>query len=382
MQILQEVWHGSGAPDPALTRGACDAADLVLCFAARDLISQPLLWQTLRERFGRARIVVASTAGEIAGARVFDDMTVVTAIRFERSSVRAVRVVLRHSADSEAAKKALARELLAPTLRHVLVFSDGIKVNGSDLVRGMTAELPASVAVTGGLSADGARFERTYACLDTFDATEAVVAVGLYSDLPESLRVVFGSLGGWDEFGPERLITRSEGNVLYEVDGHPALDLYEQYLGEHAIDLPASGLLFPMTVRADRAHTGVARTILAVDRKERSLTFAGDVPTGHLARLMRANFDRLVDGAEGAARVVQDALGVKSSELALLISCVGRKLVLKQRIEEEVEAVERVLGPGPVLTGFYSYGEISPFVPGAACELHNQTMTVTTLSEH
>ena len=96
---------------------------------------------------------------------------------------------------------------------------------------------------------------------------------------------------------------------------------------------------------------------------------------------MKANFDRLIDGATGAAGTGRVALGTATPELAILISCVGRKLVLKQRVEEEVESVRDVLGESVVLTGFYSYGEISPFTPGAKCELHNQTMTITTMAE-
>ena len=71
----------------------------------------------------------------------------------------------------------------------------------------------------------------------------------------------------------------------------------------------------------------------------------------------------------------------ENPDLALLISCVGRKLILKQRIEEEVDGVREALGATTKLTGFYSYGEISPFTPGAKCELHNQTMTITTFLE-
>ena len=111
------------------------------------------------------------------------------------------------------------------------------------------------------------------------------------------------------------------------------------------------------------------------------MTFAGDVPEGSYARLMKANFDRLIDGAGGAATTSYQAIGSATPDLAVLISCVGRKLVLNQRIEEEVEAVRDILGERTVLTGFYSYGEISPFTPGAKCELHNQTMTITTFLE-
>jgi hypothetical protein len=165
------------------------------------------------------------------------------------------------------------------------------------------------------------------------------------------------------------------------VDGKSALELYKQYLGEHAEGLPATGLLFPLCLRGRDGADGVVRTILAVDEKEQSMTVAGDVPEGAYARLMKANFDRLIDGAASAAEVCRDSTPDSATELALLISCVGRKMVLGQRTEEEVESVREVLGEQSALTGFYSYGEISPFAPQARCELHNQTMTVTTLAE-
>ena len=190
---------------------------------------------------------------------------------------------------------------------------------------------------------------------------------------------VWSDTTGWR---PSELITRAEGNVLYEMDGKSALELYKRYLGEHARELPASGLLFPLAVRSDGDNRPVVRTILAVDEAAQSMTFAGDVPGGADARLMKANFDRLIDGAVGAARTTREADGSSSPELAILISCVGRKMVLKQRVEEEVEGVRDVLGESTVLTGFYSYGEISPFTRSAKCELRNQTMTITTLSEN
>ena len=232
------------------------------------------------------------------------------------------------------------------------------------------------MAVTGGLSGDGARFGTTEVFLDGAPTSHEVVALGLYG---KDLRVGYGSLGGWDPFGPDRLVTRSEGSVVYELDGRPALDLYREYLGEHAAGLPASGLLFPLSIRNE--HAGLVRTILDVDREARSLTFAGDVPQGAYARLMRANFDRLIDGATGAAKDAALPLAGAPAELAILISCVGRKLVLKQRVEEELESVRDVLGDGAILTGFYSYGELCPGATGACADLHNQTMTVTTLSE-
>jgi len=96
---------------------------------------------------------------------------------------------------------------------------------------------------------------------------------------------------------------------------------------------------------------------------------------------MKANVDRLIDGAHGAAAACYEAVGSITPDLAILISCVGRKLVLNQRTEEEIESVREVLGESTVLSGFYSYGEIAPFMSSTKCELHNQTMTITTFSE-
>ncbi len=354
-----------------------DSAQLVLAFGATALLERNEVWRELEQHWPAARIVACSTAGEIAGTEVTDDTVVATALELSDSTCCPVSIALKDVAGSYDAGRALASKLEHEGLVHVLVLSDGLSVNGSDLVRGLVERLPKGVQVTGGLSGDGSRFERTLVSLDDPSETRSVVAIGFYG---AQLRVGYGSLGGWDPFGPERIITRSRGAVLYELDGQPALELYKRYLGEHAEDLPSSGLLFPLTVRSG-AGEGVVRTILAVDEETQSLTFAGDLPEGAHARLMHANFDRLVDGASSAAKTCQEVLGARSPDFALLISCVGRKLVLQQRVEEEVEAVRDVLGPGTALAGFYSYGEISPFSPLAKCELHNQTMTVTTFRE-
>jgi hypothetical protein len=263
----------------------------------------------------------------------------------ESSRVATATVRVDELADSEALGALLASRVPREELAHLFVLSDGLKVNGSALVKGLVANLPAHIDVTGGLAADGSRFERTAVCVGAPQPSEQIVAVGLYGS---QLRIGCGSLGGWDAFGVERRITRAEGNVLFELDGEPALDLYERYLGEHAAGLPASGLLFPLSIRNGTE---------------------------------RANVERLVDGASDAARVARQALEDCSPDPAILISCVGRKLVLRQRVEDEVEAVRDMLGVRTRLAGFYSYGEIAPFTSDARCELHNQTMTITTISE-
>jgi len=373
MNVEQVTWSEcDGWQKPAALAGA----QLVLVFGDRAAVAHPLLAADLASRWPDASRVGCSTAGQIQGTEVFDDGAVATAVKFDHTRVRVATAHV-SAAGSAAAGAQLALALDAPDLVHVLIISEGLDINGEALVRGLGERQRPDVSVTGGLSADGERFKETLVLCDGQAQKNTVAAIGLYGS---RLKVGCGSLGGWDPFGPERQITRSDGNVLYELDGQSALALYKRYLGDHAADLPASGLLFPLSLRTREVSAPVVRTILSVNEAEQSLTFAGDVPVGGYVRLMKANFDRLIDGAVGAGRVSAEALG-RPVDLALLISCVGRRMVLGQRVEEEVEGVRDIVGPGAAITGFYSYGEISPFTPKARCELHNQTMTVTTLSE-
>ncbi|AGP41734.1 FIST N-terminal domain-containing protein [Sorangium cellulosum] len=351
---------------------------LVLVFGAPEFLDDPGAIRELRRAYPRSHMVGCSSAGEIAGTAVRDGTLSVAVARFERTTLSAAQVEVASASESFAAGQALARKLDRPGLRGVLVLSEGLGVNGSQLVAGLNAVLPESVVVTGGLSGDGTRFQRTWVCVGDTVRSGLVAAVGLYG---EHVVIQHGSKGGWDKFGPERVVTRSAGNVLYEVDGKPALSLYKEYLGDKAAELPASALLFPLALRATaRDEKFLVRTVLAVDHERQSMTFAGDVPEGHLVQLMKADFERLVGGAEDAARAASEAAAAGEGALAIAISCVGRRIVLGDRTEEEVEAVLDVLPRGTQVTGFYSYGEISPYAAGH-CDLHNQTMTLTVLSE-
>ena len=377
MRVEQRQWTKAAGWDPSGT-SLKDTAQLVLVFGSTAILSDRQRLQELQARYPKARLFGCSTAGEICGTRITEESVVTTAVQFEATTIALTHVNIAECADSRDAGARLAKALNPTGLVHAVVFSDGQRVNGSELVLGMTSHLPSSVVVTGGLAGDGTRFAHTVVCVDGVAKEGQVGVLGLYGS---RLKIGYGSLGGWDPFGPERLITRSRGNVLYELDDQPALALYKQYLGAQASGLPSTGLLFPLNIRSSAGDRDVVRTILAVDEQAQSMTFAGDMPQGAYARLMKANFDRLVDGASGAAKTSAQALASSAPDLAILISCVGRKLVLKQRTEEELEAVRAVLGEGTTLAGFYSYGEICPAAPNANCELHNQTMTITTLSE-
>lgn len=352
---------------------------LLLCFGRSRYLFETHALTDLKRCFPHARIVGCSTAGEIAGTSVLDESLVVTALQLEKTELEFAAIDIDSADRSRAAGEALANQLKRADLRHVLVLSDGLNVNGSELVAGLTSALPSTVSLTGGLAVDYSDFASTQAWLDRPFNTPCVVGVGFYGS---HIRIGHGSLGGWDSFGPDRVITRSKGNVLYEMDGKSALALYKDYLGDYAKDLPASGLLFPLALNQNGDDQGPVRTLLGIDEDEQSMTFAGDMPEGISARLMKANFDRLIEGAENAALQTQIGVnGEPAPDFALLISCVGRKMVLKQRVEDETEAVRDILGNATCYAGFYSYGEISPLKDDVKCVLHNQTMTITTFTE-
>jgi hypothetical protein len=378
MKIEQGQWTESGGWTAA-TRELAATADLVFVFGGTAAIGDRVKIAELRSMYPRAHLMGCSTAGEITGTRVSDGTIVFTAVHFERTRIQGHSIRLGGGVDSFEAGRRLAAALAPEGLVHAFVLSDGIQANGSELVRGLVSGLPAGVTVTGGLSGDGALFKETRVIWNGGQPESGAVPIlGLYG---ERLRVGYGSVGGWDSFGPERLVTESTGNVLYHLNGESALDLYKKYLGKHAQGLPSTALLFPLALRTRDGEASVVRTILSIDETAKSMTFAGDIPKGAYARFMKANFDRLIDGAMDAARTSVREPFPPSPDLAVLISCVGRKLILGQRVEEEVEGVREILGEKTAMTGFYSYGEISPFTPETRCELHNQTMTVTTFTE-
>jgi hypothetical protein len=373
MQCRQAIWTAG--------RGwnGCERAvdsDFVVAFGAPSAIADEARWNELHAFFPGALIIGCSTGGEIHGCDVVDESLTATALSFDRADVAGAAVDLAQG--SLEAGMALGTRLPHKDLNTVFVLADGTIANGSELTRGLRSVLPEGTIISGGLAGDGPRFGTTYVGFEKAGKPGTAAAIGFYG---ESLDVRHGSGGGWDVFGPERKVTRSKANILYELDGQPALDLYRRYLGEDADGLPGSALLFPLQIYpVNKREEAIVRTVVGIDESDRSMIFAGDIPTGFSAQLMRGNFDRLIEGAAFAAEQAHKQL--HSEQVAILVSCIGRKLLLGQRIAEEVEAVHDVLGNNTKLTGFYSYGEVAPHAATGLAELHNQTMTITVFGEH
>lgn len=378
MQIRQ--WRVLKSSDvPAVTASlVAQTADLVLVFGAVEHFQPAGLLEEVMRSAPDNHWLGCSTAGEIAAAAVYDHSLVLTALNFEQanSHVYPVATHLHNMADSLDAGRRLAHLLPADGLRAVLLFGVGVAINGSALVLGLQEILASDIQISGGLAADAGAFSQTWTVSDHGVFDDQIVAVGLYGS---QLVLDNSSFGGWEPFGPERRVTRCHENVLYELDQERALDIYKRYLGNYAAELPSSGLLFPFEMLgADRESRGVIRTLLGVNEAEGSLTLAGDIdPDGYL-KLMHASTDRLIDGAHRAAQAIVPMSG---TAVAVLVSCIGRRLVMGDRVDEELEAVIETLGPSVVSTGFYSNGEISEAGLRTECRLYNQTMTITLIGE-
>lgn len=377
MKTEQKLWRREKGWSVLSDRDLKQTAQLVLAFGSREALSRSERFAELKQFYPNAHILCSSTSGEIAGSKVFDNTIISTAIFLEKTSLKVTQTSIVDMKDSYQRGKQLSDSLNQNDLNHLFVLSDGHLVNGSELVKGLSDSLNNAIPITGGLAGDGSLFQKTLVGMDEPPTEGKIVAVGFYG---KNLKVGHGSRGGWDTFGPERIVTRSEDNVLYELDNQSALELYKKYLGQFARDLPSSALLFPLSLKMEGTDA-LVRTVLSIDEEKQAMVFAGDIPQGARVQLMKANFDRLIDGAISAADTTLQTLGSFRPEFAILISCVGRKLVLSNRIEEEVEEARRILGDHTSITGFYSYGEISPLVKSAKCELHNQTMTITAYRE-
>jgi len=355
------------------------AAQIAFIFGSPETLQASECFERARSQYPNAHLVGCSTAGEILGTTVTQNSVAMTALAFDGARVAATSARLTSVDDSRAAGEALGRSLPHEGLTHAFVLLDALGVNASELLRGLSASLPRGTPVSGGCAADGDRFEHTWVWCDFEPTQSAAVAVGFYG---EHLKIHTAATGAWGPFGPDRLVTKSKGNILYELDGRSALSLYKTYLGEHAAQLPVSGLLFPLMMHRPGSEHCMLRAPMGVIEADQAIICAGEVPEGWYARLMRGTVERLLEGARDVASVATRGLNGATPDFALVVSCNGRRHVLKQRIEEEIEVVEEVFGVETTLTGFYSHGEIAPLVGGEGAELHNETLTITAFCEN
>lgn len=352
-------------------------ASLVLAFGQRTLLEEVRPYNELKSAYPNAQIVICSSSGQISNQCIIEKDIVATAIEFDKTKIQSCEIDFISSTNIDELGRKIKDELASDDLKSILILSEGSFVNGTELINELIIQTNKQIPIFGGLAGDEYAFEKTIVGLNSDATAGKIVAIGFYGD---HIHFGYGSEGGWGDFGPEREVTKSDKNVLYKIGDRFALDLYKEYLGKYAEELPGSSLYFPLSMKENGTAGTVVRTILSIDEEKKSMTFAGNIPEGSSVRLMKGNIDKLIDAAAIAASRTNTKPS-SQNQLALLVSCVGRRIVLGDRVQEELDVVKDIFGNKTTLCGFYSYGEISPNLDNVSCELHNQTMTITTLYE-
>lgn len=261
----------------------------------------------IQEAISTDFLVGCTTDGEISsegfstGSAVLGGITTDEVV-FHLASVSGI------SQDSEAAGRELGR-LLPSTVRYVQIFSDGLTGNGCAMLRGLSSVLGNAVPVCGGTAGDAGRFQETFQFIGADLLTDSVVGIGFSGDF--SLGT--GVRSGWSPIGIAKKVTRAEGNVVRELNGQPALEVYERFLGKHADKLPSVGVEYPLGLTHLQEHPRddpflVLRATISVNREEGSITFAGEVPEGSMVRLTCGDHASILEATEKAARLALQGL--------------------------------------------------------------------------
>jgi hypothetical protein len=371
--IKKSYIYEDGKWDCEIDNSLDSQSTLVVCFGSTHFDDIQAGFEDITTHFKTSTIIGCSTSGEIHNDLLYNSSLCVMVMKFENTTLALSTIHFDDVSESFDIGKKIATELQNEHLKAIFTLSDGLGINGSQLTKGFANTLLNNVVVTGGLAGDDANFSKTWVLVDNKPVSNYVTAIGFYGD---DFRIAYGSQGGWKKFGIDRMVTEAKDNVLYKLDDSPALEVYKKYLGDKSAELPSSGLLYPLMIKEAGSTESKVRTILAVNEEEQSITFAGDIPNGSEVMFMKATFDELIEGASNAGNDLKNFDYDNQEAASIAISCVGRKLVLGQKTEDELEAVYNLFGDNVEQIGYYSYGEISPLKDGK-CDLHNQTMTVT-----
>ena len=335
-------------------------------------------------------VVACSGAGAIEGSEIHDNALSIIQMYVSQPH-NYIQTFTETLKDVHASRKigvSLAKKISAVDLAHVFFVLPGVDINATLFLEGFKEVLP-DVRISGGLAADDGRFEKTYQLCNAECSDRLVVAIGWYGGFETHC----AAQGGWQTFGPTRKVTKAIGSELLTLDNIPALDVYKKFLGPYAQDLPRSGLLFPLKVtNTPTSRHGPMRTILGIDEKRKSLILAGSIDDDSYVAMMHASTDDLITGSTQAGNAILTSKKLPSAQQALVlaVSCVGRKLIMGARVEEELDALRELDPNGQcIFTGFYSNGEINETDEGlwvnhfGNCQhlLHNQTMSLTWIAE-
>lgn len=378
MQVEQRKWSKSTDWEVLSDHKLSNKANLVFVFGSTELVQDVNKFDEIRAMYPNAEIVVSSGSGEIMADETSTDTLCVTAIYFEQTKIKTLEIKLDDVKDSFDVGAHISAHIDKDDLSNLMIFSNGDQINGSHLLTGLQFNLSETVPITGGLAGSYDPFSATYTGLNGIGVKGSVIGVGFYGN---KLKIGHSSRAGWTPFGPERFITRSTNNVLFELNDEPVFDFYKKYLEGLFDDMQEAIRIYPLGIKTENGQDRLLRAFLNYDPKTGGALFAGDMPEGAKVRMMKSNVNSLIDAAGDAANSSTTPFDFEEPDLALCVSCVGRQFVLQDWIGEEIQSVNEIFKSKVPIAGFYSYGEIAPQAPRKKSALHNHTMTITTFKE-
>lgn len=337
--------------------------------------------QEVIKAFPKSHIAGSSTFGEIYGGHVYDKTVSVSVIKFSDVKIKSVEVPFTDYAESYNTGVKVFQELNEDKLSGILVFTKGLVFNGDQFAKGINSKNNKNVLIGGGMAGDP-EVKDTWVISKQGKRTQAVVAVGFYGD---NFQMMISTESGITPLGVERTVTKSDKNILYEVNHKPALEFYREFLGDNFKDLTKSAIQYPIAVSKDYkiSQAELVRTPYTINEKDQSVTFTGEVPEGLQIRLMMAGSENMVSGSEKAAQDTKTRIKKAKGDPAfvLLVSCASRKMVMGEFTEEEIDMVQTVLGQKDyTISGYYAFGEIVS-AQGGTCVLQNQTINLISFYE-
>ena len=342
---------------------------------------------------GEIPLVGGTTAGEIDSSGFSSQSVTIMAMSSDNLDF-VTGIGQDMSKDEKACSKSLTKDLASKTelskASSLLIFPNGMGGDGIKMIEGLQEELGQDFEIVGGYLGDDERFEQTYQYYNGKVYKDAIPGV-LLCNKQNGYKTGIGVRSGFEPIGNRFYCSAAEGNVVKQFDGESALDLYKEFLGEErAQRLPGIALEYPFGLIDEKVSIGdkeyfQLRCGLAVDHDKGTISLAASIPEGSAITLTTASRNDIIKGAEQAAQQALESLEGAKPKAIMMFSCVGRKLVLGRRTQEEIDAVKNVLGKDVPIIGFYTYGEIGPIDKLKndlkATKFHNETVVLWALGE-
>ncbi len=403
MGIKASVGIGEGEDAYIVGVNACQDAidqlgvkdpDLLIVFSSVKYNQQKML-DGVRSVAPSALLVGSSTSGEITTQGPLKEKSVVVmAIKSPDISYFA-GVGENIAANPRTAGKVAADKVKEQAkaqggkdLKAFLMFPDVLVGNGADIVRGVLDSLGAHFPVVGGASGDDFAFKKTYQYANDTIYSGAVVGLGMSGNF----KIGIGVKHGWIPVGKPLIVTKSAGSVIHEIDGKPAIKIYEDYFGEDEAKvlrtetLAKLAITYPLGMKVAGSDELLIRDPITVDEKG-SITCAAEIPEGSEIRLMVGSRDEAIKMAKVAAKSAVEQLDGSTPKAVIIFNCIARNKLFGDRSGDEIKAIQEAIGVNVPLIGFYTYGEQAPLggevknIEKCNSAFHNETVVVCVLAD-